>query len=123
MMDYRSLILGISTWGLGELQDDWIAVLPVLEDLDLKGKKVALFGLGDQESYPDTFADALGMLYDILNPKECVFTGEWSTEGYHFEASKALRGDDFVGLVLDVENQDDLTELRMDKWLIKLDLI
>jgi sulfite reductase alpha subunit-like flavoprotein len=42
------LILGSSTWGLGELQDDWAAKIGLLEQADLKGKLVAVFGLGDQ---------------------------------------------------------------------------
>ena len=33
-----------------------------MDDLDLSGKKVAVFGLGDQEAYPDTFVDGLGIL-------------------------------------------------------------
>lgn len=123
MMNYRHLILGIPTWGIGELQDDWLMALPVLEELDLTGKTVALFGLGDQESYPDTFADAMGKLFDVLEKTGCQVIGSWSTLGYDFEESRALRGDDFVGLVLDVENQDEMTEMRITDWLDLLNLI
>jgi flavodoxin I len=122
MMNYRHLILGIPTWGIGELQDDWLMAIPSLEELDLTGKTVALFGLGDQESYPDTFADAMGKLYDALENTGCRFIGSWCTLGYNFEESKALRGDEFVGLVLDCENQDEMTEMRVTDWLDKLNL-
>ena len=122
MMNYSHIILGIPTWGVGELQDDWLVALPLLEELDLTGKKAAIFGLGDQESYPDTFADAMGKLYDALEKTGCRIVGRWSTLGYDFEESGALRGDDFVGLVLDVENQDEMTEMRITAWLNALNL-
>ncbi len=122
MMNYRNLILGIPTWGIGRLQEDWDAALPVVEKLDLKGRTVALFGLGDQESYPDTFADALGKLYDVISRSGCRITGGWRRSGYDFEASMALRGDGFVGLVIDEENQAELTDLRIVDWLERLEL-
>ena len=51
----KNLILGTSTWGAGELQDDWYDGLKVLQDADLSDKTIALFGCGDCESYSDTF--------------------------------------------------------------------
>ena len=60
IMNFRNLIFGIPTWGIGELQDNWIEYLPLLEKMDLRGKTAALFGLGDQESYPDTSAWSSG---------------------------------------------------------------
>ena len=120
MMNYSHLIVGIPTWGIGELQDDWFMALPQLEELDLTGKTVAIFGLGDQESYPDTFVDAMGLLFDALEKTGCRMIGSWCTLGYNFEESKALRGNDFVGLVLDCENQDEMTEMRINDWLNEL---
>ena len=63
---YDLLVLGSSTWGAGELQDDWYGFLDQLKAQDLSGKKVALFGCGDSGSYPDTFCDAVGLIYDAL---------------------------------------------------------
>jgi flavodoxin I len=116
-MDYDILILGVPTWGIGEMQEDWKGFIHLLPELDLTGRKVALFGLGDQESYPGTFADAMGSLYEVLLKTGCRFTGSWPVSGYVFEGSRAVRGDKFVGLVLDVENQPEETEKRIDKWL------
>jgi flavodoxin I len=113
----RSLILGIPTWGIGELQEDWSDFLPELRKIDLSGKKVALFGLGDQESYPDSFASALGTLYDSLLPTGCKIIGSFPVEGYEFMESAAVRGGMFAGLVLDEENQSHLTDHRIDRWL------
>ena len=46
--------------------------------------------------------------------------GYTSTEGYEQDASKALRGDQFCGLLCDEVNQDDLTEERVQNWVAQL---
>ena len=46
---YDNMIVGASTWFDGELPTYWDELVPELESLDLKGKKVAIFGLGDAE--------------------------------------------------------------------------
>jgi flavodoxin I len=117
LLDYRSLIFGIPTWGIGGLQEDWADFLPQFYQLELTGKKTALFGLGDQESYPDTFADALGILYESLLSTECDIIGRCSVSGFEFIKSAAIREGMFVGHVIDVENQPHLTESRINKWL------
>lgn len=117
---YPFLIFGISTWGIGEMQDDWDAFLTKLKSVDLTGKKVALFGLGDQESYPDTFADALGILYNKISKCGCSITGEWPVDEYKYLNSKAERDGKFVGLVLDERNQPELTEERIISWTNKM---
>ena len=122
LLKYSSLILGISTWGIGKIQEDWEAILPNLKNIDLAGKKIALFGLGDQESYPDTFADALGILYDTIKSTRCSVVGEWPVDGYEYINSKAVRNGKFVGLVLDERNQPELTEKRVNSWLLSLGL-
>ncbi|HAS51747.1 MAG TPA: hypothetical protein DCS21_08410, partial [Gammaproteobacteria bacterium] len=45
------------------------------------------------------------------------FIGSWPIDGYEFEKSKALRDGEFVGLVLDQDNQADLTDERIEEWL------
>lgn len=117
MMGYDFLILGIPTWGIGKTQEDWGDMLPLLENIDLSGKKVALFGLGDQESYPGTFADALGQLYEVLLKTGCRFSGSWPVAGYAYDGSTAVKGGKFIGLVLDEDNQPEKTDMRIDQWL------
>lgn len=68
---YDCLLLGSSTWGDGDLQDDWYGFLDKIKTRDLSGKTVALFGCGDSESYPDTFCNALGTIYEELQPTGC----------------------------------------------------
>ncbi|MFA3792835.1 flavodoxin FldB [Aliiglaciecola sp. SL4] len=112
------LLFGISTWDFGELQEDWESTWDDIKNLNLKGKTVALFGLGDQIGYADWFQDALGMLHDELAVLDCEFIGYWPNQGYEFNHSKALTADKshFVGLSLDDENQYDLSEQRISQW-------
>lgn len=103
MEQYDVLILGIPTWDFGEIQEDWEAVWEQLDDLNLEGKIVALYGMGDQLGYGEWFLDALGMLHDKLALKGVKFVGYWPTEGYEFTSNKPVIADGqlFVGLALD----------------------
>lgn len=114
---YDLLILGQPTWYDGELQGDWEEFIPEIKKADLKGKKIALFGLGDQYGYASYFCDALGIYADIIEEKGGELVGFTSVKGYEHDESKAQRGDQFVGLCLDVDNEDELTEERLDNWL------
>ena len=116
--DYQVLILGISTWDYGELQEDWGNIWDTLSDINVKDKVIALYGLGDQEGYSEWFIDAVGMLHDELLPQSPQFIGYWPTEGYEFIASKALveNEDLFVGLAIDEDSQYEKTDLRVKQW-------
>lgn len=120
--NFDILIFGISTWDFGELQEDWESSWDDVHQLDLSGKIVALYGLGDQLGYADWFQDALGLLHDALKPTGCQFIGYWPNQGYEFAQSKALIEDDtlFVGLSLDDENQYDKTDERVLTWCTQL---
>lgn len=117
---YEALILGTSTWGSGELQDDWRAFLPGFPGIDFSGKTVALFGLGDQFSFGDWYLDGMGAIYDSLQGRGAVLVGAWPTEGYGHAASTAVRNGAFVGLALDADNQDDLTPARIERWAAEI---
>lgn len=116
MRECDSIILGISTWGEGELQDDWEDCFGEIQKIDFQDKTVALFGLGDQESYGHEFVDALGIMYETLVEKNAKIIGQTSTDGYEYEFSKAEVDGKFVGLVLDEDNQEDLTDQRVENW-------
>ena len=113
--NYDNLILGTSTWGAGELQDDWYDGVNVLKEADLSGKTVALFGCGDSESYSDTFCSAMKEICDAAAGANII--GGVSTEGYTFDDSDAVVDGKFIGLALDDVNEDDQTESRIDTWL------
>ncbi|WP_281556086.1 flavodoxin FldB [Thalassomonas sp. RHCl1] len=116
--DYDFLIFGISTWDYGELQEDWESHWQEAAGLDLNGKVIALYGMGDQIGYSEWFQDALGMLHDIIVPSGAAIIGYWPNQGYEFAASKALTQDNshFVGLSIDDENQYQLTDERIASW-------
>lgn len=114
--DCDLLVLGSPTYGDGGLQMDWEAGVDMLAEADLKGKKVALFGLGDQSAYPDSFVDAMGTLYDAVVGKGAEVVGFTDTKGYEFEGSTAVRDGQFVGLVLDQDNQAAKSEKRIASW-------
>lgn len=120
--EYDILFFGVSTWNIGEMQDDWGDFIPKLEGLDLSGKKVAFFAMGDAVGYPFNFLDAMGELWGViqkLGSPELV--GVWPTEGYEFEESQAMFDEDhFVGLGLDEDNESDQTEDRIQHWLVQV---
>lgn len=118
--NYPNLILGTSTWGLGDLQDDWDSNLSKLENSNLTGKVVAFFGLGDSSSYSDTFADGIGILYESVKDKGCKLIGSVSVSGYSYDASRAEVDGNFVGLVLDEDNESNLTGSRIDQWVAEI---
>ena len=112
-----ALIFGTPTLGDGELPETLEAFLPTLESAELSDKPVALFGLGDQINYPKEFVDALGILYRKLKKRGVKFDGFWPLDGYQFEKSRAVVDGKFVGLVIDQDNQEDLTEGRVSAWV------
>lgn len=91
-----------------------------MEDLQLQGKKVAVFGLGDSVSYAENYADAAGELHDVFEQLGCKMYGYVSQEGYLHEESKSIRGDKFCGLLLDMVNQEELTPERVENWIEQL---
>lgn len=119
--DYERLILGTPTWYYGEHQGDWEDLLDKIpEDQDLSHQTIALYGLGDQEGYAEYYLDAMGMIADEFERRGASIVGEWpNDDSYDFEASKGLResGELFVGLALDEDCQDELTDERLSQWL------
>jgi flavodoxin I len=120
LSNYDVLILGTSTWHWGGLQDEWADFEQNLTRADLKGKKVALFGLGDQKRYPDNFVDGIGLLYDRIKPLGIELVGMWPTQGYDFDKSAGQVDDQFVGLAIDEDNEPDKTEPRVKQWVSQL---
>lgn len=115
---YDLLILGTSTWGDGELQDDWYDALKQLKKMDLSTKEVALFGCGDSDSYSDTFCDGIGILYEELKHSGCVFVGNHvPVSDYRYSSSVSVKDGCFVGLPIDEMNESSKTEERIVNWI------
>ena len=117
MAKYNWLVLGMPTWYDGELQGDWESYIAEMQKIDFSKKKVAFFGLGDQYGYASYFIDALLVFAEIVEKNNGKLYGLWPVAGYEHDYSKAQRGDHFLGLALDVDNQDELTEERLQKWV------
>lgn len=113
----NDLIFVSSTWGVGDLQDDWEAFFPNVEGMDFSGKRVGLVGVGDQENYPETFCDSIAILYDTVMQHGGTIVGGTDTEGYTFTSSRAVRDGRFIGLILDEDNQADRTDERIREWV------
>lgn len=117
---YDNMIIGVPTWFDGELPNYWDEFVPALEDISLKGKKVALYGLGDQKGYPENFNDGVGIFAELVENQGAKVVGFTSREGYTYESSRAERGDQFCGLCIDQENQARMTKKRIENWINQL---
>ena len=124
-LQYDALILGTPSYGVGDIpgraagcaEANWAEFLPRLDGADFTGKRVALFGLGDQDRYKGRFASSLVHLYRFFYGQGADVVGRWNTEGYEFEQSASVLDGRFVGLVIDQRQQPLLTEPRIDAWV------
>lgn len=114
--DYDTLVLGSSTWGNGNMQENWEDFIHAAEAMYLKGKKIAIFGCGN-ENMADTFCSAVGEIYRRMQGTEATFVGQFNTDGYDFKSSDAIIDGVCVGLVLDEINHPDLTDKRIAEWV------
>jgi flavodoxin I len=120
METYDKIIMGASSWLDGGLQEDWFRVLPQLDTVNLNGKQVAVFGLGDQRNYPSAFQDAIGILAKRARARGGELVGTWPTEDYTFTHSEGVENGVFLGLALDYDNQLHLTTQRVKSWVQQL---
>lgn len=118
--EFEYMLLGVATWMDGELPYYWDEFVPAIEDTDMKGKHLAIFGLGDQVNGTENFQDAIGLLAYSLEERGAVLYGFTSTEGYEFERSVGVKDGKFLGLSIDIENQAALTNERVEAWVKQL---
>ncbi|PKP34444.1 MAG: flavodoxin [Bacteroidetes bacterium HGW-Bacteroidetes-17] len=123
---YDLIIIGGSTvgaeiWEEAKPNNKWNVFFKSLDEINLEGKKVALFGLGDQVLYPENFVDGLSVIYDEMKKRRAKLLGAWSLEGYSFTDSKAIENNQFVGLAIDEDKESELTDGRINKWLAQLE--
>lgn len=112
-----NLLLGTSTWGVGEVQDDWYDGLKVIKGADLSGKTVALFGCGDSCSYSDSFCGGMAELYSAVKEAGAKVIGQVDAADYTYDDSEAVQDGKFVGLALDNDNEESKTAERIDAWI------
>ena len=119
-LSFDRLILGVPTWFDGELPNYWDEFVPEIEDMDLKGKKIAVFGNGNQIEYSENFVDGIGIMAILLEIQGATLCGFTSTSGYNFEKSRGVRDTHFLGLALDFENQSKSNKSRVKNWVNQL---
>jgi len=120
ILGFDYIVFGVSTWGAGDLQDDFDDFMSTLEGMDFSGKKVAFFGLGDQENYADTFVDAMGIVGKAVKEAGGELVGAVATDGFTYDASEAEEDGKFIGLPLDEDNQSDQSADRISAWVAEL---
>ncbi len=113
---YDFLVLGTAAWGIGEMHTDWERFIDTMVEAELADKKIALFGLGDQAKYPESFVDGMGTIFCRLPHKGNV-VGYTAISGYNFYYSTAEKDGKFVGLAIDDDTQPELTEKRIKDWV------
>ena len=121
--DDSFFILGIPTWYDGDLQSDWEDYFEDFKKIDFNGKTVAIFGLGDQIGYDEWFCDGIGILAEVVILNGGKIIGYTKKDNsYDFDTTpRALKDKNtFYGLALDEDNQSELTQERIHKWIGQL---
>ena len=109
--------IGKDTWDHDHKNTDWDDFLPKLRKMDLTGKTVAMFGLGDNVTYASLFVDALGVLANELTSIGAKIIGQVDTDEYEFGDSKAIIDGKFIGLPINEDYESHLTDERVNKWV------
>ena len=113
---YDNLLLGTSTWGAGELQDDWYDGVETLKSTNLKGKTIALFGCGDASRYSDTFCGGMSVLYNAVKDSGAKIIGQVDADSYTYDDSESVVDGKFVGLAIDSSEDEDVIDNRIESW-------
>ncbi len=121
---YDGFIIGGSTTGADNWEDAhkdrWNDFFVRLKSADLKGKPVAIFGLGNQILYPNNFVDGISEIREQFEKAGARIVGSWPAKGYEFKDSKAFKDGQFFGLALDSDQQEELTDDRINGWVDKV---
>jgi len=124
LADYDGLIVGCPTWNTGADEyrsgTAWDDILDDIKGTDLAGKPVAVFGCGDSQGYGDNFCDGIEELHETFAAAGAKMMGYVDASAYQHEESKSVRGGKFLGLPLDQDNEDDMTEGRIESWIAQI---
>lgn len=113
--DYDVILIGSSTWGDGEIQDDMQDFIDGVGVMNLTGKYVGVFGCGD-DTMSETFCNAVGKIYDAMKNTGATMIGGFNAAGYEFDHSDAEVDGRAVGLLIDNVNHDDLSPEKIKEW-------
>merc|ERR1712193_141974 len=102
---FDGLIVGAPTWHTGADEQrsgtTWDDYLDEIRGLDMCGKPVAIFGLGDQAGYGDNFCDGIEELHNTFEAAGAKMVGYVDAGPYDmYTESKSVKDDKFLGLPL-----------------------
>merc|ERR1740121_3189577 len=121
---YEGLIVGCPTWNTNAAEyrsgTAWDDCVLELRTMELGGKPVAVFGCGDSVHYGNNFCDAIEEIHSAFQAAGARMIGYVDAAGYRHQKSKSMRDGKFLGLALDKDNEDDLTEGRIAAWVEQL---
>merc|ERR1712173_547945 len=121
LADFDGLLVGCPTWNTGADEyrsgTAWDDLLDDIKGVDLSGKSVAVFGCGDSQGYGDNFCDGIEELHETFAAAGAKMVGYVDSGGYQHAESKSVKGDKFLGLPCDQDNEDDQTEDRVGAWI------
>ena len=121
LLEFDSLVVGAPTWHTGADTDRSGTPLDDLyeeiDGLDLSGKKVAVFGLGDSQSYSDNFCDAIEEIHSHFQGAGAEMVGYVAADGYTYDDSKSVVDGKFLGLPIDEDSESDLSADRYGAWI------
>ena len=118
-MDFA--LCGIPTWDVGQLEQGWNEIFEELDGVSLDGLTVAMFGLGDQSTYIETYQDAMGILYrKMIERGADGGIGFTTTDTHTYEGTLGTVEGMFCGLALDEDSQPELTEERIEEWALSV---
>merc|ERR1719158_2107901 len=122
---FDGIIAGLPTWHTGADEQRsgtaWDDYLEEIRGLDMGGKPVAIFGLGDQAGYGDNFCDGIEELHATFAAAGAKMLGAVDASPYDmYTESKSVADGKFLGLPLDNDNEPDMSEARIKAWVEQL---
>lgn len=122
---FKNVIFGCSTigketWQAPSVKKDWDLFRSELEKVNVEGKVFAIFGLGDHLTYPFHFVNSMGEIGQTLLSKGAKIVGRCSVKEYDFKESEAVIDGEFIGLPIDEDFEEELTEPRIKNWVVRL---
>lgn len=123
---YNQIILlgstvGADHWSNEIMVDEWQEFFNKEGEINFENKKLAIVGLGNSVLYPEHFADGMAHLYDKITERKGKVLGFVDSKGYDFTDSEALNDEGFFcGLPIDEDNEEELTNERLEKWVSAL---
>lgn len=97
------------------MQEDWYSGVELLKKLDLSNRTVALFGCGESGGYPNTFCGGMSGIYEAVTQSGAKVIGQVEASNYDYDSSESVVDGKFVGLAIDV-TEDDMTNARIAQW-------